>query len=206
MEVALAEKTMFLPPLIVAILAIIYRNTIFCFQCSELYGSVQIVSDNIMKNITTMIDSRALIIQQESRHLVGRSFDLVLAILASIQNAIGMVVTNIQGMCLTIYESIEQKITLTSDFLHGIFDSISTFKDASIEAFDNLWVSKPAPFYEMFYTPVLLLLFAGILVITISYLRENRVLTPEDTPVPEPIEVPPVKRQLVRRKPRTHLD
>lgn len=206
MELALAEKTMFLPPLIVAILAIIYRNTIFCFQCSDLYGSVQIVSDNIMKNITTMIDSRALIIQQESRHLVGRGFDLVLAILTSIQNAVGMIVTNIQGMCLTIYESIEQKITLTSDFLHGIFDSISTFKDASIEAFDNLWVSKPAPFYEMFYTPVLLLLFVGILVLTISYLRENRVLTPEDTPIPEPIEVAPVKRQLVRRKPRTHLD
>jgi hypothetical protein len=174
MEHTLAEKIMLLPPLLVAFLVIIYRNTIFCFHCN----SSTVVSNQMMKNITTMIESNALVVRQESNTMLVRSFDLLYAIVATIQQGALMIVTHIQGICIAIYESIQHKVHVTSDMLYTMFDKIVTNIESIKNTTTKYFTSAPKPFYESLYTPLLVLASSAILFFTVYYLYKNRVIQP----------------------------
>jgi uncharacterized protein YukE len=202
MEHTLAQQTMLLPSFLLAFFIVVYRNSIFSFQ----YNSTNLVSNQMMKNITTMIESKALVVQQESNYMLVRSLDLLYAMIETLKNGVLMIVANIQGMCAAIYQSVQNKMYVTTEMLHNIFDSIVTNIESIKNTTTNYFTPAPKPFYEYIYTPLLILVSSAILAITIYYLHNNRVIQPGDT-IPETIvlenTIEPVaetKKKLVRRR------
>lgn len=202
MEHTLAEKTMLLPPLLIAFLVVIYRNTIFCFHCN----SSNLVSNQMMKNITTMIESNALVVREESNTMLVRSFDLMYAIVARIHQGALMIVTHIQGICLAIYESIQHKVDATTEMLQNVLDTIVTNIESIKNTTTNYFTPEPKPFYESLYTPLLILTSSLVLVFTIYYLHNNRVIQPGEI-IPETILLENTieaaggeKKKLIRRR------
>ena len=202
----LAEKTILIPPSIVAILAVMYRNTLFCFHCSKLYRSVDIVSNEIMETVTTMINNthnKALIIHESSETFLARCIQTMALALHTVHEGALLLVMRIQGFFVTIYQKGHESISQTANFLESMLEQLVTKKNQSIDAITNYFTPTPKLFYEHLYTPAIVFFSFCVLAVTMYYLQKNRVLQQpvlEEFVLEDPILQE--RKPLVRRKNR----
>lgn len=217
MEYTLAEKTILLPPFLVALLVVIYRNSIFCFHCSNLYQSVNIVSDEIMETVTTMIhntQNKALIIHESSESFFARCFQSMAIALNIVQEEAFLLVMRIQGFFITIYQrghtSIHQTTNFIANIFHEISQKIALTKNETVNTITYYFTPTAKPFYEQFYTPAIILTSFCILAFTIYYLQKNHIVRDQPTEIEEASilnENPSIveKKPAVRRKNRNSI-
>jgi hypothetical protein len=190
MEYALAEKAIYLPPLLIAGLLALYRKNILCFwDCHPVGVAVKQFQGEVIE----LAKSTGIILRNFPTAVAAKistSTDLMLHLL---HRSALMILTSIQGILVTIKQSLSLIVYQVTSFLRHIFTIISNYTAYIQNTTVDLFRSVPKPsnhFYSGF------LVIATILCIGLILYHQTNKKVPTE-PVVEPVveDKKPVRRR-----------
>ena len=223
MELALAEKSIFVPPLIVGGLFLyrtMFGGVMTTHPITEPYRMVSLAFDTIYQslcNLFNSVQSRTLVLKQSSVAVLNTLANNLSKIIVSIQRMMTMVVRNIHQMrgvvIQTFYQVVETLTnalsqirfhfqTVTQQLFNSSSNMFTALQDKVVD-FHRFFFPLPKTFYDYTYIGVAICLSILVIAFTIYYLSKSRVKTfevPEATSEPVKTEPTPVRRNPVRRK------
>lgn len=133
MEVALAERTTFLPPMIVGALFFLYRNTLFAAQTHPLtrpfvalLSGVTFLTNSMLSSLTNLMRSgneKALVVRETSLMVTNSLFKNVLQVFQNIRFLVASIVNQISSV---VQSALSNMLTKTTELLHSIHFHFNT--------------------------------------------------------------------------------
>lgn len=203
MELVLAEKLMYLPPLIVAALFALYRNNILCFwDCNPVGVAVKQVHGQVAVKISALLElarSTGIMLRNFPSAVarkISTSTDLVLHLL---HRSALMILTSIQGILVTIKQSLSLIVYQMRNFFRHIFAVISNYTDYLRNTTVDFFRSVPKPSNHLYIAFLVIVTLACIGLILYGYRQAKSELPPEE-PQHQPIVEQVEEKKPVRRR------
>lgn len=202
MDIALAERTAFLPPMVVGALFFLYRNTLFAAQTHPLtrpfvalLSGVTYLSNTMLSSLTNLMSSaneKALVLRETSLMATNTLFKNIAQVFQSIRFLLVSIVHQISSVILSSVSNIVTKTTellssirfhftttihQTYNFTASLFSTLQDRVQQSPSWFMNIYTfffPTPKSSYEMIYIGVGITVSLALIALTWYHLGQRK--------------------------------